>query len=254
VVTVDSRNQVALWRPLDDQPRLTWQLPAGTKVTGIAVADSDASTLLLAAQSDGRLALFDVDSGQVTRAPIDCHASRFAVAASSEAGGRIQFATSVWWPEQPEVRVWSISGEKVTRQDLPFDSELGGPGALRFARLGDRTIIAGPGSNSSLHVWDASDGSLIARTRLGQARGMGLSGADIWEAAGQPVVLCGGWACSLALWSPGTGEEHHLWVGSPLWFVRSLPGDRAVVAGSRGTMAVQLTANLPGTNPGRPGK
>ncbi len=79
-------------------------------------------------------------------------------------------------------------------------------------------------------------------------------GADIWEAAGEPVVLCGGYACSLALWSPGTGEEHHLWVGSPLWFVRSLPGDRAVVAGSRGIMAVQLTAHLPGTNPARSGK
>ncbi len=254
VVTVDARNQVALWQPLDDQPRLTWQLPADTKVTEIAVADGDACTLLLAAQSDGRLALFDVDSGQMTRPPLDCHASRFTVATNSEAGGPIQFATSAMWPGQPEARVWSISGEKVTRQDLPFDSELGDPGTLGFARLGDRVVIAGAGSDSSLYLWDASDGSLIARTRLGQTRGMGLVGADIWEAAGQPVVLCGGYACSLALWSPGTGEEHHLWVGSPLWFVRSLPGDRAVVAGSRGIMALQLTANRTGTNPGRPGK
>jgi hypothetical protein len=176
------------------------------------------------------------------------------VAASSErASGPIQFATSAW-REPPEVRLWSISGQTVTRQDLPIDSELGGPVALRFARLGNRIIIAGPGGYSSLHVWDASDGSLIAHTRLEQTRGMELDDADIWETAGQPLVLCGGYACSLALWSPGTGEEHHLWVGSPLWFVRSLPGDRAVVAGSRGIMALQLTAHLPGTNPGRPGK
>src|SRR5215471_15809305 len=90
--------------------------------------------------------------------------------------------------------------------------------------------------------------------RLRQTRGMELVDADIWEAAGQPLVLCGGYTCSLALWSPGTGEEHHLRVGSPLWFVKSLLGDRAVVAGSHGIMAIQLTANLPGTHPGRPGK
>jgi len=214
VVTVDSRNQVALWRLLDDQPRLTWQLPAGTKVTEIAVADGGASTMLLAAQSDGRLALFDIDSGQMTKASLDCHASRFRVVTSPEPGGPIQFATIAWWPEQPEPRVWSISGKKVTRRDLPFDSELGDPSVLRFARLGDRTIIIGPGSNSSLRLWDASDGSLIAHARLGQTRGMGLDDADIGEVAGQPVVLCSGYACSLALWSPGTGEEHHLWVGS----------------------------------------
>lgn len=83
---------------------------------------------------------------------------------------------------------------------------------------------------------------------------MELNDADFWEAAGQPRVVYGGFTCSLALWSPGTDEEHHLWIGSPLWFVRSLPGDRAVVAGSRGIMALQLTANLAGTNPGRPGK
>ncbi len=253
LVTVDSRNQVALWGPLDDQPRLTRQLPADMKVTAIAVAGGDACTLLLAAQSDGRLTPFDVDSGQMTRAPLHCHASRFTVATSSEAGGSIQFATSTLWPEQPEVRLWSISGEKVTSQDLPLGSEPGAPQTLRFARLGDRIIIAGPGGYSSLHIWDASDGSLIAHTRLGQTRGNELDDADIWEAAGQPLVLCGGYACSLALWSPGTGDEYHLWVGSPLWFVRSLPGDRAVVAGSRGIMAVQLTAHLPGTNPGRPG-
>ena len=254
VVTVDSRNQVALWRPLDDQPRLTWQLPADTEVTDIAVADGDASTLLLAAQADGRLALFDVDSGQMTRAPLDCHATQFAVAASSErASGPIQFATRTRRGPY-EVRAWSISGEKITRQDLPIDSEQDGPFALRFARLGNRIIIAGAGGYSSLHLWDASDGSLIAHTRLGQTRHMALNALDIWETAGQPLVLCGGYTGSLALWSPGTGEEHHLWVGSLLWFVGSLPGDRAVVAGSCGIMALQLTAHLPGTNPGRPGK
>ena len=245
VVTVDSRNQVALWRPLDNQPRLTWQLPADTKVTDIAVADGNASTLLLAAQSDGRLALFDMDSGRMTRASLDCHASRFRVTTSSEAGGPIQFATIAWWPEQPEPRAWSIVGENVTHQDLPFNSELGEPSALRFARLGDRTIIAGPGDNSSLHLWNASDGSLIAHARLEQTRDMELAGADVGEAAGQPVVLCCGFAGSLGLWSPGTGEEHHVWVGSPIWLVRSLPGDRALVAGSRGIMAVQLTAQSP---------
>ena len=238
MVTVDSGNQVAVWRPWDDQPRLTWQLPADAEVTNIAVADGVASTLLLAAQSDGRLALFDVESGQMTRASLDCHAARFTVAASSEwASGPIHFATSAW----PELRLWSISGGEVTHQDLPIDSEQDGPFVLRFARLGDRNIIAGAGGDSgdvsSLHVWDADDGSLIAHTRLEQARGMALLDVDIWETAGQPFVLSGGYACSLALWSLGTGEEHHLWVGSPLWFVRSLPGDRVVVAGSRGIMA-----------------
>ncbi len=71
-----------------DQPNLTWQLPADTEVTGIAVADGGASTLLLAARSDGRLALFDVDPGQMTRAPLDCHATRFTVAGELRAGQR----------------------------------------------------------------------------------------------------------------------------------------------------------------------
>jgi WD40 repeat protein len=254
VVTADAGGQVALWRLLDDQPSLTWQLPADTKVTEIAVADSDACTLLLAAQSDGRLALFDVDSGQMARAPLDCHTTSFTVVTNSvQAGGPVQFATSAW-REPNEVRVWSICGKKVTCQDLPIDPELGTLFALRFARLGDRIIIAGVGGYSRLHVWDASDGSLIANTHLEQAHGMALHDVDIWETAGQALVLCGGYTCSLALWPLGTGEEHHLWIGSPLWHIRSLPGDRAVVAGPRGIMAFQLATHLPAANLRLPGQ
>lgn len=252
-ITVDSRNQVALWRPLDHQPRLTWPLPADATVTEIAVANGDTSALLLAAQSDGRLALFDIDSGQMTRPPFDCHATRFMVAANSErATGPIQFATSVIWPEPPEVRLWSISGEKVTHQDLPGDPELNEHITLRFARLGDRKVIAGAGGD--LYIWDAGDGSLIAHSRLEQTRGIALLDVDILQTARQPLVLSGGYAGSLTLWSPGTGEEHHLWVGSPIWLVRSLPGDRAVVAGPRGIMAFQLTPGPliePGHDAGR---
>jgi WD40 repeat protein len=243
-VTVDLRNRVALWRPLDGQPRLTGQLPGDVRVTDIAVADDDTSTLLLAAQPDGHLAVFDIDSGQMTRAPLDCHPSRFTVTASSQrATDRIQFATSIDWPEPPEVRVWSISGEKVTSQNLPVNQE---HFALRFACLDGRAVIVGAGNGSSLRVWDASDGSPIAHTRLEQTRHIALLDVDICEAAGQPLVLSGGYAGSLALWSPGTGEEHHLWVGSPLWLVRSLPGGRAAVAGPRGIMAFQLTVRTPG--------
>ena len=119
-VTFDSSNQVALWRPLDEQPRLTWQLPADTKVTEIAVADGDASSLLLAAQSEDASALFDIQSGQMSRAPLECHASKFTVAARSEqASGPIQFATSVEWAEPSETLLWNISGDRAIRQNLP---------------------------------------------------------------------------------------------------------------------------------------
>ncbi len=113
---------------------LTWELPADTKVADIAVVSGDASTLLLVAQSDGRLTLFDIDSGHMTREPLDCHTTRFTVAANSGIqGGPLQFATSAW----PEIRLWKISGANVTYQDLPINSDLDSPDCLRFARWGD---------------------------------------------------------------------------------------------------------------------
>jgi hypothetical protein len=50
----------------------------------------------------------------------------------------------------------------------------------------------------------------------------------------------------IAVAAPDTGEEHHLWVGSTVWLVRSLLGHRAAVPGSRGIMAFQLTARTLG--------
>jgi WD40 repeat protein len=253
MVTVDTRNHVAVWRPLDDRPEFTWQLPADVKVNDIAVANGDRPALLIA-QADGHLAFFDVVSGQRVRASLACHATKFKVAVSSEqTGGSMRFAT-LNWSEPDQVSAWIISGDKVTRKNLQVahDPDVGhssGVSVLAFAFMDNHRIVVGGGGYSSLRLWDADEGALLAYTRLEQAHRMNLIDVNVGEVAGRPLVLCGGYTCSLGLWPLGSRDEHHLRVGSPLWITKSLPGDRAVVAGPRGIMAIQLSAQLPGRPP-----
>jgi WD40 repeat protein len=250
VLTVDSENHIAVWRPPKALPELAWQLPPDIQVGSIAVADGDRATLLIA-QANGQLAFFDIASGQPTREPLACTnaAVSFTVAANPEQViGSLRFTTTTWLEE--DAREWTVSGDKVTCLTLPTPDPGHGdrhaPVALAFARLDNRHIIVGVGGFSCLRVWDAQDGSLIANTLLEQAHHMELDDVDVAEIAGRLLVLCGGYTCTLALWPLDTRDEHHLRVGSPLWYVKSLPGDRVLVAGPRGIMTFQLTAHLPG--------
>lgn len=250
VITVDSQGQVAIWRPPNSQPEMTWQLPEGTRVCNIAVAEA-VHPVLLVAQADGCLSFYDAASGQPVRATLTCGNASFGVVASTgHADGRIQIATRSW--QDHESIEWTIRGNTVSRQILtvpahpdPVPGYRWDTGGLTFASVKGRSLIIGVGSYSGLHIWDAGDGSLVASKWLEQAHQMMLHDVAVTEIAGRSILLCGGYTSSLALLPFDTLEEHHLRVGSPLWVVKSLPDSKAVVAGPRGIMVFRFTAHLP---------
>ncbi len=250
VVTLNPRNQVAVWQPPGDQPILTCQLPTDTQPDAIAVTGGGKPTLL-AALPEGRLAFFDLASGQPTRTSLTCHDTRFTVAADPlQASGALRFITATR-RKSCQARLWTITGGEISHRDLPMESDpdLGGPPriyAISFGNLSRRRIAVAVGEYSSLHIWDAADGTLLNHARLKQGHGNSLNDVDIGEAAGRALILTGGSTCSLALWPLDTNRENHLRVGSVLWSVRSVPGGRAVVAGPQGIMAFQLGAAFRG--------
>jgi len=80
--------------------------------------------------------------------------------------------------------------------------------------------------------------------QLEQAHHMQLADVDTTQIDRQSLILSGGHTCSAALWSAESRREHHLRVGSPLRSTRFLPGNRAVVAGPRGIMVLELGSRL----------
>ena len=245
VVTLDTQNQVTVWRPPDSQPLLTCQLATDTKPTAITVTGGS-QPMLLAAMRDGRLALFNLVTGHPARAPLICHTAMFTVAAdAAPPSGTLRFLTATSRAPS-QARLWTITGDDITHRDLPVepDPHLGGPPAiygLSFGYLQGRRIAAAAGAPASVHIWDASDGSLLAHARFTQGRDMSLNDIDTTMSAGKTLILAGGYTCSLVLWSPGTQEEHYLRVGSPLSCIKSLPAGQVVVAGPHGIMAFQLS-------------
>ena len=246
VVTADSANQIAVWRPPDRQPAQRWQLHAESRPDTISVAGGD-RPVLLASLPDGRLAFLDLTTGQQARTPLTCHKSSFIVVADPEqqSDGALRFMTAIGDAPQ-QARLWTLTAGEVASHDLAMEDEPGldhpaGIAALSFGRLHHHRIAAGVGEYSCLYVWDADNGQRLAHAQLKQAYQMMLADVDVGEVARRTVILSGGYTCSLVLWTLDTHEERHLWVGSPLAFIKSLPEDRAVVAGPRGIIVFQLT-------------
>ena len=251
VVTVDSQSQIAVWRPPGSHPVQTWQLPCDPIPRTIAVAGGN-RPLLLAALPDGRLAFLDLTTGQQARPPLTCHHGAFTVAA--DPGPRpddvLRFITAT--RQAPyEVRLWTMAAGEATSHELvtepepkPADPEWVWAGV--FGQVHHRHVIVGAGTSSWLYMWDADNGAALMRKQLEYAHQMELLDVDIAEMAGGKVIISGGYTCSLVLWPLDKSEEHHLWVGSPLHFIKSLPNDRAVAAGPRGIIAFQFTPRLLG--------
>jgi len=251
VVTVDSQSQVAVWRPPGSHPVQTWHLPCDSIPRTIAVAGGN-RPVLLAAMQDGRLAFLDLMTGQETRPPLKCHHGAFAVMADPgpQPDDVLRFITAM--RQAPyETRLWTMGVGGATSHELVTapEPDHGDPvwvWAAVFGQVHHRHVIVGAGTSSWLYMWDAANGEALMRKQLEHAHQMELLDVDIAEMAGGNVILSGGYTCSLVLWPLDKSEEHHLWVGSPLHFIKSLPNDRAVVAGPRGIIAFQLTQRLPG--------
>jgi WD40 repeat protein len=250
VVTADALNQLAVWRLPGGEPVQTWRLHADSTPKDIAVTGGN-RPVLLAALPDGRLMFVDITTGQEVRPTLTCHDGPFAVVADQgrEDHDLLRFITATADGRNP--RLWTLAADQASSQELvvaqdPEAAIRADIWAAAFGHLSQQHIVAGAGTYSWLHIWDADDGKLLMRKQLEHAYQMALADVDIAEIAGRTIVLTGGYTCSLVLWPLDTGEEHHLWVGSPLTFIKSLPGDRAVVAGPRGIIAFQLTSRLPG--------
>jgi hypothetical protein len=150
----------------------------------------------------------------------------------------------------PVLSEWTVSPTQVASRRLltppGSNTKHHWPNALAFTILDDIPVVVGVGPYSAIYLWDARDGSLQNYVQLEQAHQMVLYDVDVANLGGRPTVLSGGYTCSLAMWHPDTGSEHHLRVGSVLTHVRSLPGGRVAIAGWRGIMMIQLSAHLPG--------
>ena len=250
LLVVDSERRVATWHPSDQQIKPRWQMPEGAKFWDLAIADGNPAALLVA-RTDGHVAFFDAETGRALGEPVDTNNKdkRYTVYAGSAPADAMRFFTL---HSEPVVTEWTVSpGQPVTSRKLPVPPHPRGnpdyaPSALAFAVLDDEPIIIGVGGYSGIFVWNALDGSLRHSTRLKQAHGMALLDAAVTDIAGRPVVLCGGFTCTLAVWRLDSHDEHHLWVGSVIRRVKSLPGGRVVVTGARGTMLIQLSSHLPG--------
>jgi len=257
VVTADSKGQIGVWRPPGSHPVQTWQLPYDREPSAIAVAGGN-QPVLLAAMPDGRLAFLDLTTGQQARPPLTCHHGAFMVAADPGPGpdGVLRFITAT--VQVPgEARLWTVAAGEATSCDLEtaHEPEFGGPAwlwAAVFGQVDHRHVIAGAGISSWLYMWDADSGDALMRKQLEHAHQMELLDVDLAEMAGGKVIISGGYTCSLVLLPLDNSEEHHLWVGSPLGSVKSLPGDRAIAAGPRGIIAFQLTPRLPGGHYDKP--
>lgn len=250
LITIDSRNQVAAWRLPDGQPALTWQLPADIEPEEIAVTTGE-QPVLLVTLPDGRLAFFDLTSGQETRPRLSCHPARFHVVTDPDPpSGTISFLTATGHRQEPrQVRLWTVTASATTCRDLPVDSlqDMGTPTAFALTpSTMRRRMIVGVGPGSSLSAWDTDSASPLVQTRLERAHHMSLQAVDIAEIAGRELILSGGYTCSLALLPVDNQDEHHIRVGSPLWNVKSMAEDQVAIAGPRGIMLLQLSAELPG--------
>ena len=241
--------RVAVWRPPNSRPAQVWQLPADRTPDSISVIGGT-EPILLAALPDGRLVFLDLTTGQQPRTPLTCHDHSFSVIADPQRkpDGVLCFITATWHAPR-EVRLWTLTSGEVTSRDLPTqrESDVDGPSGIvagAFGQLHRQHIAVGAGGYSRLYIWDASDGERVTDKQLEQAHRMLLADVDIGKIAGETVILSGGYTCSLALWRIASREERHLWVGSPLSFIKSLPEDRAVVAGPRGIIAFNLTPGV----------
>ncbi|MGV9456607.1 NACHT and WD repeat domain-containing protein [Streptomyces sp. NPDC003635] len=245
-VTLDAQGLVTLRNFPDGQPSYDFRLAADDEWRRIAVMNSE-RPLLLATAASGRMSFTELASGESARPPVTCHTGHFLVAPLPEQPtGAHRFIT--WAREAPVPRLWTVTRNETRHLDLPvLTLDNGDPSAISavtFGRMGDTPVAIGAGVYSHLHIWNTEDGSLIANAQLEQAHHMALSTVDSIQVDTQPLVLTGGHTCSAALWSPASLREHHLRVGSPLWCTRFLARNRAVVAGPRGIMVLELGSNL----------
>ena len=250
LLMVGTDRRVAIWHPSDEQVRPMWQLPESAKFWDIAISDGNPPVLLVA-RTDGRVAFFDAETGRALGEPVDTKNDdkRYTVCTGSAPAGAMRFFT---FDSEPVVIEWTVSPDRpVTSRTLfvppwPTGNPSYAPSAIASAVLDDEPVIIGVGGYSGIYVWNALDGSLRDSTWLEQAHSMQLLDADVTDIAARPIVLCGGFTCTLATWRLDSHDEHHLWVGSVITRVKSLPGGRVVVAGTRGTMLIQLSSHLPG--------
>jgi WD40 repeat protein len=246
-VTLDTQGHVTLRQFPDSEPSHDFRLTTDEE-WGRMVVVHHGRPLLLVTAASGRLSFVDLASGEPIRPPLTCHTGRFGIAPLPEQhAGAIRFITWDW--ESPEARLWTVTSDEAGHQRLPLaahpdTSEPLPISAVSFGHSGDVSVAVAAGAFSRLLVWNTDDGSLLADAQLEKAHHMALADVDMALIGGQPLILTGGHTCSVALWSMETLREHHLWVGSPLWRIRFLPGNRAVVAGSRGIMALELGSRL----------
>ncbi|WP_371749582.1 AAA family ATPase [Streptomyces sp. NBC_01283] len=245
-VTLDRQRRITLRGFPDGRPSHDFQLAADEEWRSIAVMNRQRPLLLVTATS-GRLGFFDLATCDAVRPPLACHTGRFMVAPLPEQPDEAhRFITWDW--ECFQARLWNVRSDETRHLDLPvLRVDNGDPfsiSAVSFGHIGDIPVAVGVGGYSRLHIWNTEDGSLMIDAQLEQAHHMALLDVDTTQIDRQSLMLSGGHTCSAALWSAESRREHHLRVGSPLQSTRFLPGNRAVVAGSRGIMVLELGSRL----------
>ncbi|MGW1618528.1 hypothetical protein [Streptomyces sp. NPDC002172] len=240
-LTLETEGRVALRRFPNGEMSYEHRLPEEEEWARIAVLERE-RPLLLATALSGRLAFFDLPSGQEVRPPLHCHPGRFSVAPlPDQPDDVLRFVTWGW--EERRTLLWTVSGEETRTVDLVRSAGVEGPfrtTAVSFGHWGQGSVVVGVGSYSRLLVCNAEDGALITQVQLERGHHMELTDVDLAQYGERSIAVTGGHTCSVGLWSLESGREHHVRVGSPLWRTKVLPPRGVVMAGPRGIMVVEL--------------
>lgn len=204
--------------------------------------------VVLAATSDGAVAVIDTVSGAEVRPRVQCHGTFFSLVPDpAPPGGAIRFVTAVDVPA-PEVVRWTlgddgtVAGAPLRLLEIPDTlEETYAVWEFAYGRHDGRRIIAGAGFSSCFQIWDADTGEPLYANRLANAYNMAINAVEL----GSAHLFTGGHTCTLGIVSLDTHEERHLWVGSHLWSITALSDRVVVVGGVRGIMGVEFREGWP---------
>ncbi len=211
---------------------LIWSVTDGHGATTLlhtssvnGVAWSGDSTRLLTATRDGTLHIWDLVSQKETRT-INNGGSQVSWAAWNPNNDRIMAITgnhAIVWNVADGTKLFDISGQSDSFNCASFSPD------------GQR--IATAGADGQIHLWNASDGTLLLVSEMKHA---GAANTVFWSPDGQQIISTGDDRI-VQVWDPNTGNRLHELRGAsaPVVIATWNPNGRSIVAAmSDGTARV----------------
>ncbi|SOD61610.1 WD domain-containing protein, G-beta repeat-containing protein [Streptomyces zhaozhouensis] len=224
-----------------EDPRAAEYPDAKNDIGSVAMAVFDGRVVVAAGGDEQAAAIWDLDSGELLRAPTDELYVASIATVKGEGPPLFVASSGIHWDG---VRVWGLSGE-----EPPVELDAGSIWGLATASVDGRSLVAG-GGEEGVEVWDAATGEQVASFYVDdeeRAYAVALSQLD-----GRPVVVAGTDSGKVYVFDlsgdedddpihePSTGHE-----GSINALDATVVGDRAVAVtgGEDGTVRIWDLAN-----------